>query len=152
MNYGGIAVPKALKRGPDNPGGQPISEPPSQPTAPGPKKFGPGNNANPNGRKGKQPEYSAVPADESMPQGLRDMWHVYCRPKAEDKTFGQIAYRRIAEKDPDKFLGTFTREQAKFEEWVKKLPGREEPGVDEGAEKAIALCDRLLELKPWEDG
>lgn len=123
--------------------------------------FRPGNRANPNGRAGKRAvmEYTAVPDEPGAPQLLKDMWHVYHRPKWEDRTPGQEGLRGMREKDFMKFLALLIETE---KDWWRcgrtatpagvraARPAAEEPIEDAGSERAEAVLERLLRDRPWE--
>lgn len=98
-------------------------------------------------------EYLPVPAHGGEPQFLLDLRHVYHRPKAEDRTAGQVACRRLAEDDFGKFLDRLARAER---EWAGPRGGKEgsepEDGrvMDEGSERGLALVRQLLTERPWE--
>jgi hypothetical protein len=89
--------------------------------------------------------------DQKVPQLLRDLRHVYNRPKSKDKTQGQKMLRKLFEKHPDKFAYRLQRAEvdygARMGPQAAPEPAVEE--VDESEERCIALFVELLKKKPW---
>jgi hypothetical protein len=123
--------------------------------------FRPGNRVNPNGRAGKQAvvEYTAVPDEPDAPQLLKDLWHVYHRPKCEDRTLGQKGLRQMREVGFGKFLALLIETEKEWRRWGRSAapagvraarPAAEEAIKDAGTERAVALLERLLRDRPWE--
>ncbi|HET7042223.1 MAG TPA: hypothetical protein VFI13_09385, partial [Gemmatimonadales bacterium] len=67
--------------------------------------------------------YSEVPDEPDAPQWLRDMWHVYHRPKGEDRTAAQRDLRRVREKDFRVFLGMLKEAEKEWRRWGPKAAG-----------------------------
>lgn len=119
----------------------------------------------PSKRKEDDPAgYSAVPEEADAPQWLRDMWHVYHRPKGEDKTAAQRDLRKMREKDFGKFLALLKETEKEWRRWGVRpagagsagpaavAPAAEEPIEDAGSDRAEALMEKLLRERPWEGG
>lgn len=122
--------------------------------------FRPGNRANPHGRAGKQAavEYTPVPDEPGAPQLLKDLWHVYHRPKWEDRTPGQEGLRGVREKDFMKFLALLIGTEKEWWRWGRMgtpagvqaaRPAAEKPIEDAGSERVGAVYERLLRDRPW---
>jgi hypothetical protein len=103
-------------------------------------------------------EYTPVPDEPDAPQLLKDMWHVYHRPKCEDRTPGQEGLRAMREKAFIKFLSLLMETE---KEWrrcgppatpagVKAArPAAAEPIEYAGSERAEVVLERLLRDRPW---
>jgi len=89
--------------------------------------------------------------DQKVPQLLRDLRHVYNRPKSKDKTQGQRMLRKLFEKNPEKFFYRLQKADAEYRASVRP-PAAPQPAVeevDESEERCIALFTELLKKKPW---
>jgi hypothetical protein len=88
--------------------------------------------------------------DQKVPQLLRDLRHVYNRPRSKDNTQGQRMLRKLFEKNPEKFA--YRLERAEKEYRASQPQAAPEPAVeevDESEERCIALFEELLKKKPW---
>lgn len=105
--------------------------------------------------------YSEVPDEPDAPQWLRDMWHVYHRPKGEDRTAAQRDLRRVREKDFRVFLGMLKESEKEWRRWGPRgpaaqagaeVPAAEQPVEDAGSRRVGAVLEKLLRDKPWLKG
>lgn len=87
----------------------------------------------------------------AVPQLLRDLRHVYRRPKSKDKTQGQRMLRKLFEEKPDKFCYRLQKAEAEYQELSKQMqqPEKPEERQDLGHEKAMAALEKCLREKAW---
>jgi hypothetical protein len=83
-----------------------------------------------------------------VPQLLRDLRHVYNKPKNKDRTQGQKMLRKLFEKAPEKFLYRLQKAEADYRaaQQESQAPGAspDEKATDPGTEKSLAAIDQLL--------
>ncbi len=106
-------------------------------------QFGAGNDGNVATRRAKAEAEAAKP----VPRLLRDMRHVYDRPKEKDKTPGHTLCRKWLNDDPKGFLTHLNRLERAYavgQEKVSREKPREAKAEDVGEEKALELLERCL--------
>ncbi len=84
--------------------------------------------------------------NQDVPQLLRDLRHVYNRPKSKDTTPAQHMLRTVFQKNPEKFLNRLQKAEAEYRAEAKLWPGQQDAPavVDMGHERAAALVRKLI--------
>ena len=109
---------------------------------------------NPSGLpKELDPGPDAIGLEPGMPTVLRDLLHVYHRPRQPMETVGQRHLRKVLAADPTRFMALMSKHEADWRdrtEAVAKGKAAETGTMDAGSAAGLELVDRLLAERPWE--